>query len=117
MFLLFIVVGSDEIYSMTKISYILPHLALMCVYAHGCIKRLTHLTVTSFSKIQNSAGPCKSYMYTLVYIRTHTDQLADQMESVSIKTEGEGDLTRLDFRTRISLAMLLDPISEGRDWR
>lgn len=68
--------------------------------------------MTSFSEIQTQPD--------LVYICTHThttDQLADQMESVSIKTEGEGDLNRLDFRTRISLAMLLDPISEGRDWR
>ena len=39
------------------------------------------------------------------------------MESVNIKTEQEGDLADLDFRARISLAMLLDPSNDGADWR
>ena len=43
------------------------------------------------------------------------------MQSVTIADEqqsmAEGDLDRLDFRPRISLALLLDTPSEGHDWR
>lgn len=44
------------------------------------------------------------------------DMLSSRMESVSIKTESEGDMAGLDPRARISLAMLLDPPKEGADW-
>ena len=44
-----------------------------------------------------------------------TDSITDAMESVSIKTEG--DMSNLDFRARISLALLLDPLNKGADWR
>ena len=29
----------------------------------------------------------------------------------------EGDLNKLDFRPRISLALILDPLNEGCDWK
>lgn len=43
---------------------------------------------------------------TLTFSLPLTDQLSSQMEAVSIKQEG--DLRNLDFRARISLAILLD---------
>ncbi|KAL5499607.1 hypothetical protein EMCRGX_G011058 [Ephydatia muelleri] len=43
------------------------------------------------------------------------DQLSSQLKSVTIKTEG--DMEKLDFRARISLAVLLDSTTEGADWR
>ena len=39
--------------------------------------------------------------------------LSSQMESVSIKQEGD-DLSKLDYRVRLSLAILLD---QNGDWR
>ena len=44
-----------------------------------------------------------------------SDPLSSQLKSVSIKTEG--DMENLDFRARISLAVLLDSTKEGADWR
>ena len=44
-----------------------------------------------------------------------SDPLSSQLKSVSIKTEG--DMENLDFRARISLAVLLGSTKEGADWR
>ena len=90
---------------------------------------VTFMTATWQNRMQKSCHIQRLFLLTLymfihthththTYTHTHSDQLADQMETVSIKTEGEtADLARLDFRARISLAMLLDPTHEGRDWR
>ena len=41
--------------------------------------------------------------------------LTEEQKSASIPTEG--DLGNLDFRPRISLALLLDPTSVDKDWK
>lgn len=66
--------------------------------------------------VLNSLGHCKVNVFILSCFDTvATEQLAQEMESVSIKTEG--DLANLDFRARIAVAMLLDPKRDGGDWR
>ena len=49
------------------------------------------------------------------------ENLSDQLQSVSLTEEQTstvvGDLDTLDFRPRISLAMLLDPGSANKDWK
>lgn len=63
-----------------------------------------------------------------VYTYLNLEQLSSQMKSVSLTeedralaalgaTDSEGDLGKLDFRPRISLALLLDAPNDGSDWK
>ncbi len=56
-----------------------------------------------------------TFISSHVIIPAHVDDITTALESVQIKAEGDLDL--LDFRARISLAMLLDPANDGADWR
>ena len=44
-----------------------------------------------------------------------TESLSQEMAGVNIKAEG--DLSSLDLRSRITLAMLLDIPKESQDWK
>ena len=64
------------------------------------------------------------YMYTTRILSFSSEHLSTQMQSVSLTEEQksafiptEGDLGNLDFRPRISLALLLDPTSVDKDWK
>ena len=74
-----------------------------------------HVHVIQSNVYMMGTAQCLDYTkVTKMSFLSISDQLTTQMESVSIKTEG--DMASLDIRTRISLAMLLDPTSEGADW-
>ena len=72
----------------------------------------------------NEFKPAMYVQYYFTSILVSIENLSDQMQSVSLTEEqtaaaaaAVGDLDALDFRPRISLAMLLDPVNTSKDWK